>query len=61
VTAFLALYRGETVSGARLVALTADPKMVRYFAARLVTEETEPEENDKLGLRLVEQDPDEGA
>jgi hypothetical protein len=61
VTAFLALYRGETVSGARLVALTADPKMVRDFAARLVTEEPEPEENDKVGLRLVEQDPDEGA
>jgi hypothetical protein len=36
VTSFLALYRGETVSGARIVALSADPQLVRDFAARLL-------------------------
>jgi len=60
VTAFLALYRGETVSGARLVALTADPNLVKDFAARLVTDEPAPEEA-KPGLHLVGQDQDEGA
>jgi hypothetical protein len=42
MTSFLALYQGETVSGARLVALTADPEMVRDFAARLVDEDLRP-------------------
>ena len=36
VTSFIALYRGETVSGARIVALIADPQLVRDFAARLL-------------------------
>ena len=36
MTSFLALYRGETVSGARIVALSADPRLVRDFAARLL-------------------------
>jgi hypothetical protein len=40
-TSFLALYRGETVSGARIVALSADPQLVRDFAARLL--ESPPE------------------
>ncbi len=39
MTSFLALYKGETVSRARLIALTADPQVVRDFAARLITEE----------------------
>ena len=36
MTSFIALYRGETVSGARIVALSADPQLVRDFAARLL-------------------------
>jgi hypothetical protein len=36
VTSFIALYRGETVSGARIVALSADPQLVRDFATRLL-------------------------
>ena len=40
-TSFLALYRGETVSGARIVALSADPRLVRDFAACLL--ESPPE------------------
>ena len=52
MTSFIALYRGETVSGARLVALTADPMMVRDFADRLVA--GEPDEDPRADLRLVE-------
>ena len=44
-TNFLALYRGETVSGARIVALSADPQLVRDFAGRLL--ESSPEQPEK--------------
>ncbi len=40
-TNFLALYRGETVSGARIVALSADPRLVRDFADRLLESSSE--------------------
>ena len=46
VTSFIALYRGETVSGARIVALSADPQIVRDFAARLI--ESSPERHPRL-------------
>jgi len=36
MTNFIALYRGETVSGAQIVALSADPDIVREFTARLL-------------------------
>ena len=36
MTTFLALYRGDSVSSAKLLALTADHKLVRDFAARLL-------------------------
>jgi len=45
-TSFLALYRGETVSGARIMALSADPQLVRDFAGRLL--ESSLEQSDKL-------------
>ena len=45
-TSFLALYRGETVSGARIVALSADPQLVRDFAGRLL--ESPSERSEKL-------------
>ena len=48
MTSFLALYRGETVSGARIVALSADPQLVRDFAARLL--ESPPETHTGAGL-----------
>lgn len=35
---FLALYAGESVGGAKLLALTAEPEIVREFAARLLDE-----------------------
>lgn len=62
MTSFIALYRGETVSGARLVALSADPQLVREFGTRLVADGPEPAEDPKSSLRLVEQDQEgEGA
>jgi hypothetical protein len=40
---FLALYRGDSVSAAKLVALSAEPSLVGEFAARILTEPEEPE------------------
>ncbi len=42
---FLVLYRGDTVSAAKLVALSAEPSLVGDFAARGLTkpEELEPD------------------
>jgi hypothetical protein len=37
-TTFLALYRGESVNAAKLVALTAQPELVRELAARMLAE-----------------------
>jgi hypothetical protein len=41
MTTFLALYRGESVSAAKLLALTAEPTLVREFAARLLVDSEE--------------------
>jgi hypothetical protein len=35
---FVALYRGRTVSDARLVAVSAEPRLVRRFFAELLEE-----------------------
>ena len=40
---FLALYRGDSVSAAKLVALTAESSLVGEFAARILKEPDEPE------------------
>jgi hypothetical protein len=42
LTTFLALYRGDSVGAAKLVALTAEPELVQHFAARLLQQ---PEEH----------------
>jgi hypothetical protein len=52
-TSFLALYRGESVSAARLLALTADPGLVSDFTARML-EEREEQEQDAV-VRELEQ------
>ena len=49
-TSFIALYRGESVSGAKLLALTAEPEIVRDFASRLLTEPVA--EEDTVALEL---------
>lgn len=54
MTTFIALYRGETVSAAQLVAVTAEPGLVRDFAARMTRDDPKPEEARRDGLRLVE-------
>lgn len=54
MTTFIALYRGETVSEAQLIAVTADPRLVRDFAAKLVSDNPEPDEDRRRDLRLVE-------
>jgi hypothetical protein len=54
-TNFLALYRGQTVSEARLVAVTADPELVGRFIDELAGEgdKEEPGEESHGRLRLV--------
>jgi len=47
-TSFLALYRGESVGGAKLLALTAEPEIVRDFAGRLLAGPEEPESDTAL-------------
>ncbi len=45
MTTFLALYRGESVSASKLIALTADPTVVGDFATRMLAEPEEPEQD----------------
>jgi hypothetical protein len=47
-TTFLALYRGESVGGAKLLALTAEPSLVGEFATRMLGEPEEPEPDQVL-------------
>jgi hypothetical protein len=51
-TDFLALYRGQTVSEARLVAVTADPELVGRFIGELAGEDREEESKDEPRSRL---------
>ena len=43
MTSFVALYRGPTVGGAELVAVSAAPELVRELAAHMLTEPGGPE------------------
>jgi hypothetical protein len=54
-TDFLALYRGQTVSEARLVAVTADPELVGRFIGELAGEDDKEEskKESRSRLRLV--------
>jgi hypothetical protein len=64
VTSFLALYSGESITAAKIVAVTADSQLVRDFAGRLLNgpaDEThrdpvleELEQGRRRALRLVE-------
>ena len=38
MTSFVALYRGESIATARLVAVSAEPELVRDFTGRLLAE-----------------------
>jgi hypothetical protein len=56
-TTFLAVYRGESVATARLLAVSSDPSLVARFAAELVSKDEVEEERESL--RLVPEDNDE--
>jgi hypothetical protein len=45
MASFLALYRGETIGAAKLVATSADPEIVRGFADRLLADPGEQDED----------------
>ncbi len=47
---FLACYTGDTVSSARLIAVSMDSELVREFAAHML--DGEPEETDPVGREL---------
>jgi hypothetical protein len=47
----VALYRGETVAAARLVAVSADPRLVEVVSAGLLTQ-LPPDEPDPVGIAL---------
>ena len=49
-TTFLALYRGESVGGAKLLALTAEPEIVSEFARWLL--DRSEAEADPVALEL---------
>lgn len=51
MTTFLALYRGDTVSTAKLVAITVDPTLVQEVASHLLEDTSE---NADAILREVE-------
>jgi hypothetical protein len=43
LTSFVALYRGDTVSVAKIIAVSADPELVRDFGMRMLAEPGERE------------------
>jgi len=49
---FLALYRGQTVSDARLVAVTADPELIGRFIDKLAGEGDKEESGEESHGRL---------
>jgi hypothetical protein len=56
---FLALYRGESIARARLVAVSSEPEIVRRFLRELAGEAEELEESREQGvesLRVVHGD-----
>ena len=59
---FVALYRGRTVSGAELVAVSAEPRLVRRFFAELLGENEKSEVSGEgartVTLELVRSEPE---
>ena len=52
MSSFLALYRGESIGAAKIIAVSASPELVADFAARMLAETVE-EESDRV-LRELE-------
>jgi hypothetical protein len=53
MTTLLALYRGDTVASAKLVAVTAEPRLCAEFAQRLLTETAPEAEPDPVLEQVV--------
>ena len=51
---FVAIYRGETIAGARLIALSADPTLVADVSARILQEHPGKDTDDPI-IACVEQ------
>ena len=66
MTSFVALYRGETIAAAKLLAVSAEPELVRNFADRLLAEPAvdedpvmlELEQGRRRALQLVQSEPE---
>ncbi len=52
MASFVALYRGETVGAARMVAVSADPDLVHDFASRMLAKPLE--DNTDAVLKEIE-------
>ncbi len=50
MTTFVALYQGKTAENARLLALTCSPELVTEFAARLLAEPVDADDQVTLEL-----------
>ncbi len=67
MTNFLALYRGESIAAARIVAVSAEPRLVRDFATQMLNEfkeepdsaHAELENGRRRALELVRTEADE--
>lgn len=65
MTTFIALYRGQTIAGARIIAVSADPSLVADVSARMLQSQ-EDENQDAIiaafetgrrdALRLIKQE-----
>jgi hypothetical protein len=53
LTSFVALYRGETVGAAKMIAISAEPDLVRDLAARMLAKP--PEDQPDMVIRELEQ------
>jgi hypothetical protein len=51
---FVVIYRGETIAGARLIALSADPTLVADVSARILQEHPGKDADDPI-IACVEQ------
>lgn len=65
MTTFLALYRGDSIAEAKLVAVSADPSLITFVANQLLTpdpySEVDPvrdalEHGQRVALRLIKQE-----
>jgi hypothetical protein len=52
MTTFLAVYRGKTISDAKLVGVSINPQLVRLVARRMTKDEAAPEKKDGQDVAL---------